>query len=83
MLVSIIFDSGYGHTATQARAVSEGVRNVPGAEAELIAVSEGPVPWDKLEARTRSSSAPRPTTVPSVPASSGASRTRPSRSGTT
>ncbi len=50
MLVSIIFDSGYGHTATQARAVSEGVRNVPGAEAELIAVSEGPVPWDKLEA---------------------------------
>jgi len=50
MLVSIIFDSGYGHTAQQARAVAEGVRNVPGAEAELIAVSDGPVAWDTLEA---------------------------------
>ena len=50
MLVSVIFDSGYGHTASQAHAVAQGVRNVPGAEAELIAVSDGPVPWDRLDA---------------------------------
>ncbi len=31
-MVSIVFDSGYGHTATQARAVAEGVCKVPGAE---------------------------------------------------
>ena len=50
MLVSIVFDSGYGHTAQQAHAVAEGVGNVPGAEAELIAVSDGPVAWETLEA---------------------------------
>ena len=50
MLVSIVFDSGYGHTAQQARAVAEGVRSVPGTEVELIAVSDGRVAWDTLEA---------------------------------
>ena len=50
MLVSIVYDSGYGHTAKQANAVAEGVRRIPGAEAKLIAVADGPIPWDPLEA---------------------------------
>ena len=50
MLISIVYDSGYGHTARQAKAVAEGVGRVSGALAKLIAVSEGSVPWDQLEA---------------------------------
>ena len=50
MLVSIVYDSGYGHTAKQARAIAEGVGQVPGARARLIAVADKPVPWDVLEA---------------------------------
>ena len=49
MLVSIIYDSGYGHTAKQAQAVAEGVRRIPGAEAKLIAVANGAIPWDTPE----------------------------------
>lgn len=50
MLISIIYDSGYGHTAKQAQAVAEGVRKVPGTELNLIAVADGPIPWETLEA---------------------------------
>lgn len=50
MRISVIYDSGYGHTAKQAHAVADGVREVPGVEAELIAVSESAIPWDRLEA---------------------------------
>jgi multimeric flavodoxin WrbA len=50
MLISIIYDSGYGHTAKQAQAVAEGVRSVPGAEAKLITVADGAIPWETLEA---------------------------------
>jgi multimeric flavodoxin WrbA len=32
MLVTIIYDSGYGHTEKQAEAVAEGVRCVPGVD---------------------------------------------------
>lgn len=49
MLISIVYDSGYGHTAKQAQAVAEGVLNVAGAEAHLIAVADGSIPWSTLE----------------------------------
>jgi NAD(P)H dehydrogenase (quinone) len=49
MLISIVYDSGYGHTAKQAQAVTEGVRKISGAEAKLISAGEGPVPWETLE----------------------------------
>src|SRR6266702_2783934 len=49
MLISIVYDSGYGHTAKQPNAVSEGVRSVPGADSKLIAVADEPIPWDTLE----------------------------------
>jgi multimeric flavodoxin WrbA len=48
--ISVIYDSGYGHTAKQAQAVGDGVREVPGVQVELIKVSEGEIPWDRLEA---------------------------------
>jgi multimeric flavodoxin WrbA len=50
VLISIVYDSGYGHTARQAHAVAEGVRKVPGVHAALIAVADGTIPWATLEA---------------------------------
>jgi multimeric flavodoxin WrbA len=50
MLISIVYDSGYGHTARQAHALAEGARERDGADVRLIAVADGPVPWDVLEA---------------------------------
>jgi NAD(P)H dehydrogenase (quinone) len=50
MLVTIIYDSGYGHTKKQAEAVAEGVRRVPEAEVRLIAVTDGDTPWETLAA---------------------------------
>jgi NAD(P)H dehydrogenase (quinone) len=48
MLISIVYDSGYGHTKKQAEAVADGVRRVMGAEAQLIAVADGETPWETL-----------------------------------
>lgn len=50
MLATIIYDSGYGHTQNQAEAVAEGVRRVLGAEAHLIALADGDLPWERLAA---------------------------------
>ncbi|AAF84542.1 flavodoxin family protein [Xylella fastidiosa] len=50
MLISIVYDSGYGHTERQARAVAEGVAKVPGAQAKLITVGQGEMDWSALEA---------------------------------
>lgn len=50
MLVTIIYDSGYGHTKKQAEAVAEGIRRVPQAEARLIAVADQDIPWETLAA---------------------------------
>jgi NAD(P)H dehydrogenase (quinone) len=50
MKIAIVYDSGAGHTAKQAEAVARGVAQVEGAEAKLIAVADGPVSWEALEA---------------------------------
>ena len=50
MLISIVYDSSYDHTTRQAQAVAEGVRKAPGAQASLIALADGVVPWETLEA---------------------------------
>lgn len=50
MLISIVYDSGYGHTAKQAQSVAEGVHMVSGVESNLIAVADGLIPWETLEA---------------------------------
>jgi multimeric flavodoxin WrbA len=49
MLIAIVYDSSWGHTAKQAHSVALGVGRVAGAEARLIAVSEAEMPWDVLE----------------------------------
>ena len=49
MLISIVYDSGYGHTARQAEAVAEGARRIAGVDVRLTAVSDGPIPWGTLE----------------------------------
>ncbi len=50
MLISIVYDSGHGHTAKQGQAVADGARSVAGTQVQLIAVADGPVPWESLEA---------------------------------
>lgn len=50
MLISIVYDSGYGHTARQAHAVALGAKEVAGVDVRLIEVAGGDVPWDVLEA---------------------------------
>ena len=50
MHITIIHDSGHGHTQKLAQAVADGVRRVPGAQARVIAVADGNIPWDVLEA---------------------------------
>lgn len=50
MLISIVYDSGYGHTARQALALAEGARRVPEAEVRMIAVVDGSMPWESLAA---------------------------------
>lgn len=50
MLISIIYHSGFGHTAKQAEHVADGVRRVDGAYVKLIALGDGEIPWATLEA---------------------------------
>ncbi|XNL74080.1 flavodoxin family protein [Actinomadura madurae] len=38
--IGVVYDSGYGHTAAQARAVGEGAASVPGAEVALYFAEE-------------------------------------------
>ncbi|BFG80856.1 flavodoxin family protein [Paraburkholderia terrae] len=50
MLISIVYDSGYGHTAKQAQAVADGVRRLPEADVRLFTVADAPIQWETLEA---------------------------------
>jgi multimeric flavodoxin WrbA len=50
MQISIVYDSGFGHTEKQAQAVAEGVAKAPGAQAKLIAVAKDDIDWSALEA---------------------------------
>ncbi|WP_118181586.1 flavodoxin family protein [Paraburkholderia phosphatilytica] len=49
MLISIVYDSGYGHTAKVAEAVAKGAGEVEGAQVKLVAVADAPMDWDLLE----------------------------------
>ncbi|WP_027059595.1 flavodoxin family protein [Mesorhizobium loti] len=49
MLISIVYDSGFGHTARVAEALAAGVREVETAEAKLFPVANGPLDWKTLE----------------------------------
>ena len=49
MKVAIVYHSGYGHTAEQAKAVARGAQLVAGTEVKLISVADGEIPWAELE----------------------------------
>ena len=46
--VAIVYHSGYGHTAEQAKAVARGAQSVAGTDVKLISVTDGDVPWSEL-----------------------------------
>ena len=46
--ISIVFDSGYGHTEKLAQAVARGVERVSGARAVLVPLSQGKVDWEAI-----------------------------------
>lgn len=48
MQIAVVFHSGYGHTARQARAVAEGVEQSGVAKALVVDVAKD-VPWDELQ----------------------------------
>ena len=45
--IAIVYHSGYGHTASQARAVARGA-SLPGVETTLVPVDSAEAPWDIL-----------------------------------
>ncbi len=47
--VTIIYHSGYGHTKVQAGAVFSGAHQVPGVQAQLVAVEEHAEHWAALD----------------------------------
>lgn len=49
MKIAIVYHSGYGHTAEQAKAVARGAQSAPGVEVKLVSVSDGETPWAELE----------------------------------
>lgn len=48
-IIAVVYHSGYGHTARQAQAVYRGAA-VTGAEAMLVPVGAGDIPWQALAA---------------------------------
>jgi multimeric flavodoxin WrbA len=48
--VSIVYHSGYGHTAEQAKAVARGVEKVAGVELHIFTAEEAQQQWDALKA---------------------------------
>lgn len=50
MKIAVVYHSGYGHTAEQAKAVARGAQSVAGAEVKLVPVGDQEAPWDELEA---------------------------------
>jgi NAD(P)H dehydrogenase (quinone) len=48
--IAIVYHSGYGHTAEQAKAVARGAQKVAGAEVSLLTSDEAQHQWEKLAA---------------------------------
>ncbi|RZK40025.1 MAG: flavodoxin family protein [Pedobacter sp.] len=49
MIISIVYDSGYGHTKKLAEAVAEGAKQVEGTAVNIIHIGEEEYPWETLE----------------------------------
>lgn len=50
MLISIVYDSGFGHTTRVAEAVASGAGQVDDVDVRLIAVADEMIDWIALEA---------------------------------
>jgi NAD(P)H dehydrogenase (quinone) len=50
MQIAILYDSGFGHTARLAEAAATGATSVAGTETKIIAIADGEIPWETLEA---------------------------------
>lgn len=48
--IVVVYHSGYGHTAEQAKAVARGAEKVAGAAVALLSTEEAQQQWEKLEA---------------------------------
>lgn len=48
MVITIVYDSGYGHTAKLAEAVARGAKQVAGAEVNVVHIGNEEYPWDTL-----------------------------------
>jgi multimeric flavodoxin WrbA len=49
MKVAVVYHSGYGHTAEQAKAVARGAESVENTTVKLIALGDAETPWAELE----------------------------------
>lgn len=49
MIITIVYDSGYGHTQRVAERVVNGALQVEGSDVKAIAVGEGFTDWERLE----------------------------------
>jgi NAD(P)H dehydrogenase (quinone) len=49
MRISIVYDSGYGHTARVAEVVADGAREIEGSQVALMAIADSKVDWASLE----------------------------------
>lgn len=48
--IAIVYHSGYGHTAEQAKAVARGAERVDGSQVTLLSVEQADQQWDTLAA---------------------------------
>jgi len=48
--IAVVYHSGYGHTASLARAVKEGAERIPGTQVDLVPVEEAEQKWEILNA---------------------------------
>lgn len=48
--ITVVYHSGYGHTAVQAQAVAEGAQSIPDTKVLLLTADEAQTRWDDLAA---------------------------------
>lgn len=49
MIITIVYDSGYGHTERVAKYVAQGASKVAGTDVKAICVNDGFTDWERLE----------------------------------
>mgnify|MGYP001599603877 CR=1 FL=1 len=49
MIITIVYDSGYGHTERVAKYLAQGASEVAGTDVKAICVNDGLTDWERLE----------------------------------